>query len=336
MGLVLLLALMVGALQLAIGFLRMGFIINFVSRPVLSGFIYASAVVISVSQAGHLLGLPAPEGRSTLAMAQGLVGRIGETSLPTLSIGLGSIAAVVILARARPRVPGPLLAVAAGALAVYLLGLDTKGVSVVGEMPRGLPAFSLPVLNLDALRALAPAAVVVAFVGFIESISVAKAVAAREGYKIDSSQELKGLGLANVAAAFFSGFPVAGSFSRTAVQYRSGGRTQMASIMTALMVLVVLLFLTPLFYYLPDAALAAVILVAVYGLVDPREARRIFRIRKDDGIAMLVAFGGTILAGAEQGIIAGAVFSLLAFVRRTAYPRISELGYVGREDAFLG
>lgn len=333
--LVLLLALMVGVLQLVIGILGMGFIVNFVSHPVLSGFIYASAVVIAVSQAGHLLGVPVPEGRSTLAMAQSIVGRIGEASLPALAIGCGSIAAIVALAKVWPRVPGPLLAVAAGTLVVYLLELDARGVSIVGEVPQGLPSFSLPALDLDALRALAPAAVVVAFVGFIESISVAKAIAAREGYKIDSSQELKGLGLANTAAAFFSGFPVAGSFSRTAVQYQSGGKTQMASIMTALMILVVLLFLTPLFYYVPDAALAAVILVAIYKLIDLREARRIFRVRKEDGIAMLVAFGGTILLGAEQGIIAGAVFALLAFVRRTAYPRIFELGYVEREDAFL-
>jgi anti-anti-sigma regulatory factor len=183
---------------------------------------------------------------------------------------------------------------------------------------------------------LAPAAAVVAFVGFVESVSVAKAVAARENYKIDFNQELRALGLANVAAAFFSGFPVAGSFSRTAIQHQSGGRTQAASIMTALMILVVLLFLTPLFYYLPNAALAAVILVAVYGLLDFEEARRIFRIRASDGLALLITFFLTILVGVEQGIIAGALFALLVFIRRTAYPRIVELGYVEREDAFLG
>lgn len=335
-SLALLLALMVGGLQLAIGFLRMGFITNFISHPVLSGFIYASAVIIALSQAEHLLGVPLPKEHSTLGTVRGLVQRIGETNPITLAIGLSSIAAIVFFARALPRLPGPLTAVAAATLLVYLLGLDGRGVDIVGEVPRGLPTLSLPAFDLESVRALAPAAVVVAFVGFIESISVAKVIAAREKYKIDSNQELKALGLANVAAAFFSGFPVAGSFSRTAVQYQSGGRTQMASIMTALMILFVLLFLTPLFYYLPNAALAAVIVVAVYGLLNFQEARRIFRVRKDDGIAMLITFAVTIFVGVEQGIVAGALFALLVFVRRTAYPRIFELGYVEREDAFLG
>jgi SulP family sulfate permease len=186
------------------------------------------------------------------------------------------------------------------------------------------------------MRTLAPAALIVAFVGFIESISVAKAIAARERYKIDSNAELRALGLSNVGAAFFSGFPVAGSFSRTAVQYQSGGRTQMASILTALMVVLTLLALTPLFYYLPNAALAAVIVVAVYKLLDFREARRIFRLRSADGVALLITLAVTLLFGVEQGILAGAAFSLLAFLRRTAYPEITELGYVEEEDAFLG
>jgi SulP family sulfate permease len=225
--------------------------------------------------------------------------------------------------------------VAASTVAVYGLSLD-GGVDIVGKVPRGLPSLSLPTLDLGEIRALIPAAFVVAFVGFIESISVAKAVAARERYKIDSNAELRALGLANVAAGFFSGFPVAGSFSRTAVQYQSGGRTQAASIMTALMVVATLLFLTPLFYYLPNAALAAVIVVAVYGLLDFREVRHAFRTRTADGLALLITFVVTLLVGVEQGIVAGAAFALLAFVRRTAYPNITELGYVESEDAFLG
>ena len=144
------------------------------------------------------------------------------------------------------------------------------------------------------------------------------------------------MGLANVGAAFFSGFPVAGSFSRTAVQYQSGGRTQVASIITALMVVVTLLVLTPLFYYLPNAALAAVIVVAVYKLLDFQEVRYIFRIRGPDGLAMLITFLVTLLVGVEQGIIAGAAFALLAFLRRTAYPEIIELGYVEEDDTFKG
>jgi sulfate permease, SulP family len=337
-SLALLLALMVGVFQAAIGFLRMGFVTNFISHPVLSGFIYASAVIIALSQVEHMLGIPLSGKLSAAETVREYAQRIGEVNVSALTLTLSTLAATMLLSRAAPRLPGPLLTVAAATVVVYMLGLDriAGGVDVVGEVPGGLPTPSLPALDLGAIRALAPAALIVAFVGFVESVSVAKAIAARENYKIDSNQELKALGFANVAAAFFSGFPVAGSFSRTAVQYQSGGRTQLASIMTALMIVVVLLFLTPLFYYLPDAALAAVILVAVFGLVDLREARRIYRIKKEDGAALLVTFAVTLLFGVEQGILAGVAFALFFFVRRTAYPRISELGYVEGEDAFLG
>lgn len=337
-SLALLLALMVGVLQAAIGFLRMGFVTNFISHPVLSGFIYASAVIIALSQVEHILGIPLSGELSTLETVREHAQRIGEVNIIALAITLSTLAAILFLSKIMPRLPGPLLMVAAATVVVYMLGLDrvAGGVDIVGEVPGGLPTLSLPALDLGAIRALAPAALIVAFVGFIESISVAKAIAARENYKIDSNQELKALGFANVAAALFSGFPVAGSFSRTAVQYQAGGRTQMASIITVLMVVVVLLFLTPLFYYLPNAALAAVILVAVYGLVNLREARRIYRIRKDDGLALLVTFAVTLLVGVEQGILAGVVFALFFFIRRTAYPRVFELGYVEHEDSFLG
>ncbi len=335
-GYALLLALMVGAVQIVIGALRMGFITNFVSHPVLSGFIYASAVIIALSQMEPLLGVTLSEKQSTSGMALDLARHVGETNLIALATGLACIVAIAALGRLAPRFPGPLLTVVAATFFVYLLTSGSPGVDIVGEVPRGLPDFSVPTLDLEAVRTLAPAALVVAFVGFIESISVANVVAARENYRVYSNQELKALGLANVAAAFFSGFPVAGSFSRTAVQYQAGGRTQGASILSALMVVVVLLFLTPLFYFMPEAALAAVILVAVWGLLNFREARRIFRISSADGIALAITFALTLLVGVEEGIIGGAAFAILAFIRRTAYPNIAELGYVESEDAFLG
>ncbi len=340
-GYVLLLALMVGVLQLCLGFLQMGFLTNFISHPVLSGFVYASAVIIALSQVEHFLGIRPPDDHSTLGMLTNIFGRIENTNLVPLAIGLLSIATIVLLGRFFPRVPGALVAVVAATLAVYLLStrgfsLDGRGVGIVGGVPRGLPSPSTPAFDFEVVRTLVPAALIVAFVGFIESISVARAVASKEKYKIDSNQELRALGLANVGAAFFSGFPVAGSFSRTAVQYQSGGKTQMASIITVAMVVVTLLFLTPLFYYLPNAALAAVIVIAVYKLLDFREARYIFRVRGPDGVAMLVTFLVTLFVGIEQGIIAGAAFALLAFLRRTAYPEIIKLGYVEEDDTFKG
>jgi sulfate permease, SulP family len=335
-SLALLLALMVGALQLALGLLKMGFVTNFIPRPVLSGFIYASAIIIVLSQVKYLLGIPVSTHGSTISAVLEIGRSIGETNPVTLAVGVSAIVALVFFAKVLPRLPGALIVVAASTLVVYVLGLDERGVSIVGNVPRGLPSLSIPEPDLGSFNVLLPAALIVAFVGFVESVSVAKAIAAKEKYKIDSNQELRALGLANVSAAFYSGFPVAGSFSRTAVQYQSGGRTQLASIVTALLILATLLFLTPLFYYLPNAALAAVIVVAVYNLLDFEEARRTFKIRKIDGLTLLLTFAVTLLVGVEQGIVTGVVFALVMFVRRTAYPRIAELGYVEEKEAFLG
>ena len=335
-ALVLLLAFMAGTMQLAIGLLRLGFITNFIPHPVLSGFIYASAIIIALSQAKHLLGVSVAGNHSAVGTTLEIARQIGKADLTTLLLGLGAILTLFLFAKAAPRLPGPLIVAAASALAVYLLGLDGRGVDIVGQVPRGLPALSMPSLDLESIRALLLGALAIAFVGFVESISVAKAIAAREKYKIDSNQELKALGLANIGAAFFSGFPVAGSFSRTAVQYQAGARTQLASIVTAFAITVTLLFLTPLFYYLPNAALAAIIVVAVYRLLNLKEATRIFKVRRADGYALLLTFALTILVGVEQGIIIGSLFALLAFVRRSAYPNVTEMGYVEEERAFLG
>ena len=336
-SLALLLALMVGVLQLAMGLLRMGFMVNFIPGPVLSGFVYASAMVIAASQLKNLLGVDVSSRRSgTLTTVLAVARSIGETNLATLAVGLVSIAALVILPKLWSCLPAPLLVAVVSTLAVSLLGLHGRGVAIVGDIPRGLPAFSLPPLDPDSLRALLPSALTVTFVGFISSISVAKAIASRERYKIDAGGELRALGLSNVAAAFSSGFPVAGSFSRTAVQHRSGARTQLSSVVTAFVIVTTLLFLTPLFYYLPKAALAAIIVTSVRRLIDIKEAGRVYKLRRADGVALTLTFLLTLLGGLEQGIILGALFSLLSFVRRTAYPDITELGYVEEEDAFLG
>ena len=336
LSLALLLALMAGALQLALGLLRMGFLANFIPHPVLSGFIYASVIVIALSQTEHLLGIEVSGPHRVVETVVQILGRLDEVNPYALAVGGGSLAVLALLSRTLPRVPGPLLVVAGGAVVTYLLGLREQGVGIVGEVPGGLPALSVPPLDPETLRVLMPAALTVALVGFVESVSVARAVAARERYKIDSGQELKALGLANVSASFTSGFPVAGSFSRTAVNHQAGAKTQLSAVFAALTVAATLLFLTPLFYYLPNAALAAVIVAAVYKLLDVREARRIFQVGGADAVALVLTFGATLLVGVVEGIIIGTLFALLAFVRRTAYPDVTELGYAEEEDAFLG
>lgn len=333
-ALALLLALMVGVIHLALGIFRIGFMINFLSHPVISGFTSAAAIVIALSQLKYLLGIDLPSDLSTPGLLAEAVRRVGETNPITVALGLGSIGGLVLLRKYLPRFPGSLLVVVAATLAVYLFDLEERGVEIVGEVPGRLPSLSLPPLDLAQVSALAPTALIITFVGLVESIAVAKAMALRENQKIEPNQELNALGMGNLTAAFFSTYPIAGSFSRTAVNYESGARSQLSSITTALLIVLTLLFLTPLFYYLPNAVLAAIVMVAVYGLIQLKEARSLLRIKRGDGLSFLLTFFLTLLIGVERGLILGALFSILAFIRGTAYPNITELGYVKEQDAF--
>lgn len=332
--LALLLSLMVGALQLAMGLLRMGFLVNFLSHAVISGFTSAAAMIIWLSQVHHLLGVPASGGHSFLHLLEGLAGHIGKVHFITMGIGLTSVAFLLFFRRKMTNFPAPLVVVAGSTALVYALGLDRLGVKVVGHVPPGLPAFSIPSIGLRELESLLPAALTILLVGFMESISIAKVISAKEKYKVDSDQELKGLGLANLLGSFFSAYPVTGGFSRTAVSYQAGARTGLASMITSVLVLLTLLFFTPLFYYLPNAVLAAIVMVAVMGLVDAEAARRLFRVKKIDGWTLAVTFAATLALGSKLGIFTGVVLSLLVFIFRSAYPHAAELGYLEEEDVF--
>jgi SulP family sulfate permease len=331
---VLLLSFCVGALMFLLGIFRMGFLSNFISHAVVSGFTSAAAIIIAFSQLKHLLGIPLSNQESVFRLLNELAHRVGETSVPTALIGFISIAVLFALRKVIPRFPGPLLTVAGGALCVYFLGLHAKGVAVVGNVPHGLPSFSVPSMDFDAVHVLLPTVLAIVFVGYMESISVSQYVATREKYKVDPNRELVGLGLANIACAFLSALPVTGGFSRTAVNYQAGARTGLASAITAVSVILTLLFLTPLFYYLPKTVLAAIIIVAVAGLVDVKGTKELFTIKKTDGLTLLLTFIATLSLGIEWGILAGIVFSLTVFIRRSAYPRIVELGYVEKENTF--
>ena len=333
-SLALLLSLMVGAIKLVLGIGRMGFLVNFLSPAVISGFTSAAAIVIGLSQLSHLLGIPSTGGHSFLHLLQGIGSRIGEVHFPTLAIGLAGVAVLLLSRQKAPHFPAPLAAVIIGSLLVQTLGLDLQGVKVVGHVPRGLPVFSIPAWEPEKLKHLLPIALTILFVSFMESIAVAKMIAAKEKYKVDSNQEFIGLGLANFVGSFFLSYPVTGGFSRTAVNYQVGARTGLASMIAAILVILVLLFLTPLFYFLPNAVLAAVVVAAVIGLVDVKEARHFFHLKRIDGWTLIATFAATLGLGSIQGILLGVVLSLLAFIRRSAYPQVVELGYLEKEDVF--
>ena len=333
-SLALLLMLMIGVFQLLLGVFKLGFIVNFLSHAVISGFTSAAAIIIGLSQLKHLIGVSLEADKNVFLIIGETIRRAGEINPATLAIGVGSIVLLILMKKYVKKIPGPLVVVVLSILAVYLFNLNGLGVKIVGEVPAGLPSLSLPAFQMDALIALVPIALTISFIGYMESIAMAKAIAAKEKYKIDPDRELIGLGLANVGGSFFAGYPVTGGFSRSAVNYQAGARTPLASIITALLIILTLLFFTGLFYYLPNAVLAAIIMVAVYSLIDAKELKYLFKVNRVDGLTWLLTFLATLLIGIEQGIIAGAIFSLLVFIRRSAYPHVAELGYLPEEDVY--
>lgn len=330
---VLLLAFMVGTLQFVAGLLRLGFLVNFFSHAVISGFTSAAAIVIALSQMKHLLGVKLGNEPSVFKLAAEIFRHAGQTNVPTLVMGIVSIVGLYFLKRRYRRFPSAILFVAAGTVLTYVW-LAKLGVKTVGSVPRGLPAVSLPTLHLTAIKDLFPTALAIFFVGYMESISVAKYVAARSGYKVDPNRELLGLGAANLAAALVSGYPVTGGFSRTAVNYQAGARTQLGSLVTTAIIGLTLLLLTPLFYYLPNTVLAAVVVVAVAGLVDYRGALHLFRVKRADGLTFLLTFICTLAIGIDQGLLIGLCFSLALFIYRSSHPHTAELGYLKSDDVF--
>jgi SulP family sulfate permease len=328
-ALAIMLALMVGIVQLLMGVFRLGFLVNFLSHPVISGFTSAAALIIGFSQLKHLLGIDIPRSNYIHEIIGNAAANWSAVSIPTLLIGLVAIGVILLAKKVKFPVPGPLLAVVGGILVVWLMGLSTEGVKIVGEVPDGLPSFGVPVIYWDNLGELLPIALTISFIGFMESIAVAKAIQAKhKNYKVIPNQELIGLGLANIGGAFFKAFPTTGGFSRTAVNDQSGAKTGMASVISALLIGLTLMFLTPLFFYLPKAILASVIMVAVFGLIDIKEAVHLWKADRSDFWMLLITFIGTLTLGIEEGILIGVALSLGLIIYQTTKPHVAVLGKI--------
>jgi SulP family sulfate permease len=317
---------MVGLVQLAMGVLRLGALVRLLSHPVVSGFTSAAALIIGFSQLKHLLGVPLERSHHVHSILLQAVSTVEHWHPATMALGGLGVALLVALKKLAPRFPRALAVVVLGVLAVLLFGLEEQGVAIVGSVPAGLPMPAVPGLGLESLSLLAPTALTIALVSTMESVSVAKAIARKNRYAIDADKELVGLGVANLGAALFGGYPVTGGFSRTAVNDQAGARTPVASLVTAAAVALTLLLLTPLFHDLPKAALAAIIMTAVFGLVDLAEVRHLWRVSKPDLALLLLTFVGTLGLGIEPGIALGVGASVVAFLWRQARPRISILG----------
>ena len=326
LGLAVALALLVGVLQVVAGWLRLDFLVHFIARPVLAGFISAAAVVIVVSQLGALFGLSLARGNVLTTLAD-LERQLSAAHLPTIALGVFSIGLLLTLKRGWPRVPAALVLVVAAVAISRFAGLDERGVHLVGAVPSGLPGFALPELDWTTARALLPTAVVIAFIGFLESYAVGQTIQRRHGnYTVQPHRELIAVGLGNVAASLFSGFPGAGGLSRSAVNEQAGARTQVAGVVSAGLVVLTLLFLTDFFHHLPLVALSAIIVTAVVRLIDWRTVLRLWRTHRSDFWLFLATAGGTLALGVAEGILVGMVLSLGVVIFRLSRPHYAVLG----------
>lgn len=329
-----LLALMVGVVHLVLGLGRLGFVVNFLSHSVLVGFTAAAAIIIGFSQVKHVLGISIPSTERFHETLLEVIDSLGDTHALTLAVGLGSIAALLTLKKVARRVPAAFVVVAVTTAMSGLWSLDERGLATVGDIPGSLPAFGLPDLSGDLFSDLATTAVVITLIGFMESIAVAKVYARRHRYEVDANQELIALGSANVVSGLFGGYPVTGGFSRTAVNDSAGARTPLASLITAVLVLVTLAVFTPLFENLPKAALGAVIIVAVVNLVDIREMRHIAHVKRSDLVGLGIAFSATLVLGIETGIAVAIVSSMLVVFARMSRPHSAVLGRIPETTSY--
>ncbi len=331
------LAIVTGVVGVLAGLLRLGFIASFISEPVLKGFIVGLALTIIVGQLPKLFGVEKEPG-NFFEQAWGLIGHLGDTSLVTLVVGLVALAVIVLLRKVVPLVPGSLVVVLLGVLAVALFDLDDRGVAIVGPIEPGLPALGLPAgLGLDDYLALAGPAVGVLLVGFAEGLGAAKTYAARAGYDIDANRELLGLGAANIGAGLSSGMVVNGSLSKTAVNGSAGARSQLSGLTVAVLTVVTLLFLTGLFEQLPEAVLAAVVIVAVVELVDVAALRELYGVwtrrlgsiygpaARADFAAAVATLLGVLVFDTLPGLFIGIAVSLVLLLYRTSRPYVAVL-----------
>mgnify|MGYP001175623344 CR=1 FL=1 len=344
------LALLVGVIQVVMGLVRLGFLVNFLSHPVLAGFSSAAALVIGFSQLKHLLGIGMPRGEFFELLHYALT-HFTETNLVTFAIGGGSILILLFFKRnlglllKRWGLPAhwilpitksaPLVIVVLGTAMVWGLHLEQRaGVAIVGDVPAGLPPLTLPTFDLSLWQHLLPTALVISFVGYMESIAVAKSLASKRRQKVGANQELIALGAANLGAMFTGGYPVTGGFSRSVVNYDAGANSGLASIITAVLIALTVIFLTPVFYFLPQAVLAAIVIVAVAGLVDVKTFRHVWQYNKADAASFLVTFFAVLAVGVENGILYGVAVAMLLFIWRSSRPHVAVVGRLGDSEIY--
>lgn len=343
------LAFLSGVFLILMSLLKMGFLSNLLSHPVVSGFISASAILIAVGQFKHLIGVQA-HGNNLIELAQSMMLHINDINLPTVLLSTISILFLILFKRYLTPVlrklglsehnaqmlgkAGPVIVVVATTSSVALFSLDTLGIKIVGDISTSLPSIPFQQFTVDAMIDLLPGAFLISIVGFVGSVSVAQSFAAKRKQDINPNQELVGLGLANLGAALSASFPVTGGFSRSVVNVSAGAKTPMTGILTGLLMLVTLLFFTPLFYYLPTAVLASSIIISILQLIEFKNLLRLYRFSKQEALGLLATFFVVLFVGMETGIIVGVSLSLLFFLWHTSHPHIAVVGRLPGTEHF--
>jgi SulP family sulfate permease len=337
------LAFLSGGMLLLLGIFRLGFLANFLSHPVIAGFITASGVIIAASQFKHILGVDA-YGHNLFQLVQSLWAHVTELNIFTVILGVGAsgflfwvrkgLKPLLLSKGLSPKSAdiatkaGPVFAVVATTVVVWLFGLDHYGVKIVGDVPQALPPFTMPDLSLDLLGQLFVPALLISIIGFVESVSVASTLAAKKRQRIDPDQELIGLGAANIGAAFTGGYPVTGGFARSVVNFDAGAETPAAGAFTAIGLAIAALALTPLLFFLPKATLAATIIVAVLSLVDFSILKTAWSYSRADFLAVATTIAVTLGFGVELGVSAGVILSIVTHLYHSSRPHVAQVGLV--------
>lgn len=327
-ALAILLTALVGLLQIGMGMAKLGFVANLLSRPVITGLTTAAALIIGFSQLGNLLGIDLPRSQYVHRLLIDAVQSFDEIHLLSLGIGTMCVLLLTLLPRIQPLIPEALVVVIAATGLSYGLGFEQDGVEVVGAIPTGLPNLEVPSLAPSDWRALFPAALTLGLVQFMKNISLGRVFARRHRYTVDPNRELVAMGTSNLLGSFAQSIPASGSFSRSAVNEAAGARTPAANVFAAGIIALTLLFLTDLFYFLPVPVLAAIIMVAGFGLIDLREIRELFEARRRDGYIALFTAVCTLVIGIQEGILLGIGASVVMVLYRISRPNVAELGHV--------
>lgn len=328
-ALAILLTFMVGTIQLLLGIFRMGFLVNFLSKPVISGFTSAAAIIITFSQLKHLLGTDIVQSSRFHILFNESFREMHNTHGITLLIGLGGIITILLLKKWNKKIPAFLIVVLLGTLLVSIFGLERYGVGVVGDIPMGLPSLQLPQFSWRHINMLMPMAVALAVISYTEAISIGQSLDEMNGEdKVEPNQELLALGASNLLGSFFQSYSVTGSFSRSAINHKLQARTPMAGFISMLLVVLTLLFFTPIFHDLPNAVLAAIIMVSVAGLVELRYPAFLWEHQREEFFVLVFSFLFTLFIGIEQGILLGVLLSLIVLLYRTSKPHFAILGKI--------